>query len=147
MKEKKEILIKGSKVYKDERGNISNYELPEKINWIGLITSKSETMRANHYHPKQEQKVLLIKGKFISVFKDLSSDNLPIRHQLVQAGDLSVMPSNVAHAMIFLEDSIFVNLVNGDREHEKFGQHTIKYELVKSEEINYYISKYKKYGK
>ena len=33
--------------------------------------------------------------------------------------------------MVFLEDSVFLNLVNGEREHENYGMtHTLKYELV-----------------
>ena len=53
-------VVKGSKPFEDTRGKIANYELPESINWIGLISSKKETIRANHYHPIQEQKTLLI---------------------------------------------------------------------------------------
>ena len=36
----------------DERGKISNHELTEPINLIGLIESKKGTIRANHYHPQ-----------------------------------------------------------------------------------------------
>ena len=33
--------------------------------------------------------------------------------------------------MVFLEDSVFLNLVRGEREHENYGvTHTIPYELV-----------------
>ena len=33
--------------------------------------------------------------------------------------------------MVFLEDSIFLNLVNGEREHKNYGTtHTLKYDLV-----------------
>ena len=65
-----EFIINGGKEYIDNRGKISNYELPEPINLIGYIESKKGTVRANHYHPIQEQKCLLIKGKYISVIKD-----------------------------------------------------------------------------
>ena len=58
-----EYIIRGQKEYIDERGKISNYELTESINLIGYIESKAHTTRANHYHPIQEQKCLLIKGK------------------------------------------------------------------------------------
>ena len=142
MEEKREIIVKGSDSFEDQRGKIDNYMLPEHVNLVGLITSKKGSVRANHYHPEQEQKVLLISGKFISVFKDLSIENSPIRHQLIRAGDLSFMPPNVAHTMIFLEDSVFVNLVRGNRDHDKFGEHTIRYELVKLEEIQDYINLY-----
>ena len=66
-----ENIKKGEKEFVDSRGKISNYELTEPINLIGYIESKKGTVRANHYHPIQEQKCILIKGQFISIYKDL----------------------------------------------------------------------------
>jgi len=126
-----EYIIRGDKEYIDERGKISNYELPEPINLIGYIESKTGTVRANHYHPIQEQKCLLIKGKYISVIKDLSDPKSVIETKLINEGDIAVIRPNVAHTMVFLEDSIFLNLVRGEREHENYGvTHTIPYKLV-----------------
>ena len=48
-------------------GKISNHELTEPINLIGLINSKKGTIRANHYHPQQEQKCLFTKGQIIEI--------------------------------------------------------------------------------
>ncbi|MCH7850069.1 MAG: NAD-dependent epimerase/dehydratase family protein [Nanoarchaeota archaeon] len=138
-----EYIIKSDKGFEDDRGIIKNYELPGHINWIGWITSKAGTMRANHYHPIQEQKVLLISGKFISVFKDLKEKNSIVQTHLVQAGDVVVTTPNVAHTMVFLEDSLFLNLVNGEREHENFGKHTIPYQLVSEEERENLFNNYK----
>ena len=126
-----EYTIQGGKEYVDERGKISNYELTEPINLIGYIESKKGTVRANHYHPIQEQKCLLIKGKYISVIKDLTKPNSPIETKLIHSGDIAIIKPNVAHTMVFLEDSIFLNLVRGEREHENYGiTHTIPYVLV-----------------
>ena len=43
----------GNNIFADERGKISNHELTEPINLIGMIESKKGTIRANHYHPQQ----------------------------------------------------------------------------------------------
>ena len=51
----------GDNEFIDSRGKISNHELTEPINLIGLIDSKKGTIRANHYHPQQEQKCLFTK--------------------------------------------------------------------------------------
>jgi nucleoside-diphosphate-sugar epimerase/SAM-dependent methyltransferase/quercetin dioxygenase-like cupin family protein len=126
-----EYTVQGSKEYIDDRGKISNYELTEPINLIGYIESKAGSVRANHYHPIQEQKCLLIKGKYVSVVKDLADPKAQIHTQLIQEGDIAVIKPNVAHTMVFLEDSIFLNLVRGEREHENYGvTHTIPYILV-----------------
>ena len=138
-----EYIINGTKEFIDERGKISNYELPEPINLIGYIESKKGSVRANHYHPIQEQKCLLVTGRYASVIKDLSCKNSAIETRLIKAGDIAVIKPNVAHAMVFLEDSIFLNLVRGERDHENYGvTHTIPYQLVDENLKNELLNKF-----
>jgi len=126
-----EHIFKGQNEFIDIRGKISNYELPEPINLIGYIESKKGTVRANHFHPVQEQKCLLVKGQFISLYKDLITKNSEVVTHVVNEGDLIVTKPNVAHTMVFTKDSIFLNLVRGEREHKNYGiTHTIPYQLV-----------------
>lgn len=139
-----ENVKKGEKEFVDDRGKISNHELPESINLIGYIDSKKGTIRANHFHPIQEQKCLLVKGQFISIYKDLLNKNSQKVTHVVNEGDLIVTKPNVAHAMVFTKDSIFLNLVRGEREHENYGvTHTKRYILIKEEEKNLLIKNYK----
>ncbi len=139
-----EYTFKGVRDFIDERGKISNYDLPEPINMIGYIDSKKGTMRANHFHPVQEQKVLLIKGQFISIYKDVTDQNAHKVTHVVNEGDMIVTQPNVAHTMVFTEDSIFLNLVRGEREHENYGiTHTIPYKFVDENEKNLLNSIYK----
>lgn len=138
-----EYIINSGNDYIDSRGKITNYELTEPINLIGYIESKKGTVRANHYHPIQEQKCLLIKGKYISVIKDLSDPNSSVQTRIIKEGDIAVIQPNVAHTMVFLEDSIFLNLVRGDRDHENYGvTHTIPYKLVNDEFRNNLLNHY-----
>jgi len=130
-----EYTFQGVREFIDERGKISNYDLPEPINMIGYIESKKGTMRANHFHPVQEQKCLLIKGQFISIYKDLVDKKSTKVTHVVNAGDMIVTQPNVAHAMVFTEDTIFLNLVRGEREHDNYGiTHTIPYKFVDENE-------------
>ena len=139
-----EYTFKGVREFIDERGKISNYDLPEPINMIGYIESKKGTMRANHFHPVQEQKCLLIKGQFISIYKDLVDEKSTKVTHVVNEGDMIVTQPNVAHTMVFTEDTIFLNLVRGEREHENYGiTHTIPYKFVDEEEKNLLSSIYK----
>ena len=139
-----EYVYKGKNEFIDSRGKISNYELTEPINLIGYIESKKNTVRANHFHPIQEQKCLLIKGQFISVYKDLLNENsIKISH-VVNERDAIVTKPNVAHAMVFTKDSIFINLVRGEREHENYGiTHTIPYQLVDESDKKNILTSYK----
>lgn len=139
-----EYVEVGKNEFIDNRGKISNYELTEPINLIGYIESKAGSVRANHYHPIQEQKCLLIKGKYISVTKDLLDESSTIETRVILEGDMAIIKPNVAHTMVFLEDSIFLNLVRGDRDHDNYGiTHTIPYILVDNKFKNDLLLNYK----
>ncbi len=139
-----EYVVDGQNEYKDKRGKISNHELTEPINMIGLIDSKKGTIRANHFHPQQEQKCLFVKGQIIEVFQDLLNPGSPKITQVVNEGQQSIIKPNVAHTMVFSKDTIFLNLVRGEREHENYGiTHTIKHILVDENEKNLLLKCYK----
>ena len=139
-----EHVRKGEKEFIDKRGKISNHELPEAINLIGLIDSKKGTIRANHYHPIQEQKCLVTKGQFISVYQDLLNKNSSKITHVVNEGQLIITKPNVAHTMIFPKDTVFLNLVRGEREHDNYGvTHTVRHILVDENEKDLLLSCYK----
>jgi nucleoside-diphosphate-sugar epimerase len=134
----------GDNLYVDDRGTISNHELTEPINLIGMIESKKGTIRANHYHPQQEQKCLFTKGQIIEIFQDIINPNAPKITQVVNAGQLSIIKPNVAHTMVFTKDTTFLNLVRGERDHENYGiTHTIKHVFVDDKEKNLLLDCYK----
>jgi nucleoside-diphosphate-sugar epimerase len=134
----------GDNEYVDSRGKISNHELTEPINLIGLIDSKKGTIRANHYHPQQEQKCLFTKGQVIEIFQDILNPNTPKITQVVNEGQLSVIKPNVAHTMVFTKDTTFLNLVRGEREHDNYGiTHTIPHVFVDEKERDMLFSNYK----
>ena len=139
-----EHVRNGENEFIDARGKISNHELTEPINMIGLVDSKKGTVRANHFHPQQEQKCLFTKGQIIEVFKDLLNPNSPKITQVVNEGQLSIIKPNVAHTMVFTKDTTFLNLVRGEREHDNYGvTHTIRHILVDEKEKNLLLSCYK----
>ena len=134
----------GDNLFVDNRGKISNHELTEPINLIGLIDSKKGTIRANHYHPQQEQKCLFTKGQIIEVFQDIINPNSPKITQVVNEGQLSIIKPNVAHTMVFTKDTTFLNLVRGERDHDNYGiTHTIKHVFVDNDEKDLLLKYYK----
>lgn len=145
MNENEEIGV-GKDPYIDDRGEILNYYLDNKINHVGLIDSVKGSVRGNHYHPEQIQSCILISGKYLSVTKNLNYENSNIETRLVKAGDISIIRKNIAHTMIFLEDSIFINLVDGERAHENYGEtHTFPLELVNNELSDIYLDTFKSF--
>ena len=134
----------GENEFIDERGKISNHELTESINLIGLIDSKKGTIRANHYHPQQEQKCLFTKGQIIEIFQDILNPDSPKITQVVNEGQMSIIKPNVAHTMVFTKDTTFLNLVRGERDHENYGiSHTIRHWFVDEAEKDLLMSIYK----
>ena len=139
-----EFIKDGENPFNDERASIINHELTEPINLIGLIESKKGTIRANHYHPQQEQKCLFTKGQIIEIFQDIINPNSPKITQVVNAGQISIIKPNVAHTMVFSKDTTFLNLVRGERDHENYGiTHTIKHVFVDEKEKNMLLQCYK----
>ncbi len=139
-----EFVKDGENLFVDDRGVISNHELTEPINLIGLIDSKKGTIRANHYHPQQEQKCLFTKGQIIEIFQDVINPNAPKITQVVNEGQLSIIKPNVAHTMVFTKDTTFLNLVRGERNHENYGiTHTIRHVFVDEKEKNLLLESYK----
>ena len=139
-----EYVKDGENLFVDDRGVISNHELTEPINLIGMIESKKGTIRANHYHPQQEQKCLFTKGQIIEIFQDIINPNAPKITQVVNAGQLSIIKPNVAHTMVFTKDTTFLNLVRGERDHENYGiTHTIRHMFVDEKEKNLLLECYK----
>ena len=134
----------GNNLFTDKRGVISNHELTEPINLIGMIDSKKGTIRANHYHPQQEQKCLFTKGQIIEIFQDIINPMAPKITQVVNAGQLSIIKPNVAHTMVFTKDTTFLNLVRGERDHENYGiTHTVRHVFVDEKEKNLLMECYK----
>ena len=134
----------GDNIFKDKRGKISNHELTEPINLIGLIESKKGTISANHFRPQQDQKCLFTKGQIIEVFQDIINPNSPKITQVVNEGQLSIIKPNVAHTMVFTKDTTFLNLVRGERDHDNYGiTHTIKHIFVNEREKKLLLKHYK----
>ena len=101
-----EYTYKGKDNYTDERGEISNYELTEPINLIGHIIKTN--VGANHFHPIQEQKCLLLKGEYISITKDLLDEDSEIESLIIKEGDL-LNKTNVT-ILCTTQESIFKSI-------------------------------------
>lgn len=126
------MTIKITKIkpaFVDERGEITNIlEVP--IKHVAVITAKADFVRGNHYHPKQVQNDYLIKGRYEYLTKAVKQKNAKIESNMIETGDLVFTPPNVAHAMKFLEDSIFLTLTTGARHSKDYKNHTIKFKLL-----------------
>ena len=109
-----EYIFGGEREFIDDRGKISNYDLPEPINMIGYIESKKGTIRANHYHPVQEQKCLLVQGQFISIYQDLLGENSQKRRKFDCFDRVLHRPNFIIYSCITISPIAF-KLSNKDK--------------------------------
>ena len=124
-----ETAIRIEPSFTDARGAITNI-LEKDICHVAIITSKKGAVRANHYHPKQIQYVYLLSGRYRTISKDLKKKDAKAEEFIVEPGMLVITPPMIAHAMKFLEDSVFINMTDGNRDSDKFAEHTVKYKLI-----------------
>jgi len=124
-----ETITKLEIAFSDDRGDITNI-LDEPINHAAIITSSPGSIRGNHYHPEDTQYCYLISGQFESYAKDMNDLNSTIEKQIINPGHLITTPPMVAHAQLFLEDSVFLALTLDDRKTSRFDQHTIRVKII-----------------
>jgi len=112
----------------DERGEILNL-FEGKLGHVALITSKSGTVRGNHYHKKDYQYIYLVSGAFESHSCDVRDSHRKwVLH--VKPRDLVDTPPLTAHAQKFTEDSVFLALSTREREKGKYENDTIAFPVI-----------------
>lgn len=115
----------------DERGEMSHLlDGKVKITSALLISSRKGSIRANHYHKKDSHYCYLLKGRMEYLEKDLKTKNARRKKAIVKEGKLVYTPPMIAHAMRFLEDSVFLALTTEPRKQSKYEKDTIRMELI-----------------
>lgn len=118
---------------KDSRGQIVNILEEKKFASIAnilVIDSKKGTVRANHYHKKDSHYMYVISGKMRYIVKDMRKKKARKRSIIVKAGEMVYTPAMIAHAVEFLEDSLFLALATRSRKQKAYESDTVRLKLV-----------------
>lgn len=117
--------------FTDERGDITKIIDDGKtvLKSVLIITSKKGSIRANHYHKKDTHYVYLLSGKMEYTEQPVSGPNKK-ESVIVEAGDLVYTPAGVAHAMRFLEDSVFVAISTEWRSRDAYESDLVRVKIV-----------------
>ena len=124
-----ETVSRPQVAFNDNRGDIINI-LDQPLKHVAIITSNAGAVRGNHYHPEDVQYCYLVTGRFESYARDMNDPEGKVERQVVEAGDLVLSPPMVAHAQVFLEDSVFLALTLDSRESSRFEEHTIRVKVI-----------------
>jgi dTDP-4-dehydrorhamnose 3,5-epimerase-like enzyme len=127
----KRVLRNVGKAIKDERGTIKDILDPDvRIRSVLVITSRAGSIRANHYHKKDTHYVYLLSGKMEYTEKDMNSRSSRKKSYIIHPGDLVLSPPMMAHAMHFLEDTVFLAFTTERREQASYEKDTVRIQLI-----------------
>lgn len=124
-------IRKAAPFFTDERGimtHLLDNEIP--ITSVLFITSKKNSVRANHYHKKDTHYIYLLKGKIEYTYKNLNTKNSKRKTITVDSGYIIKTPPMTVHAVKFLENSEFLALTTEPRDAKKYEKDTVRVEFV-----------------
>jgi quercetin dioxygenase-like cupin family protein len=114
--------------YEDARGSIQPI-LSEEVRDVAIIRSVKGAVRGNHYHRTDSHHSYVMSGSLEYVWRPLGSAEAPAR-RVIRAGEMFFTPPMVEHAMVFLEDTVFLNLSANPRAHEDYEADVVRVALV-----------------
>lgn len=116
----------------DKRGYISRLVDDNEFHFTTVlyITSKANTIRGNHYHKKDYHYLYCVSGKFKYTEKTLTKKRPKFEWVILKPGDLVLSRPMIAHAMEFLEDTIFLAITTEPREQDLYEGDTVRVKIV-----------------
>ena len=108
--------------FEDERGVIKNIA-DGKLGDVAIITSKANSVRANHVHDDDWHLSYLVSGSMKYFWKN-EIEASETKSVVVKAGEMVYTPKKSPHKMLFLEDSIFIAVSQLSRVQENYEEDT-----------------------
>jgi oxalate decarboxylase/phosphoglucose isomerase-like protein (cupin superfamily) len=109
--------------HKDNRGEIIDVMVKEKIEYVTLITSVAGSARGNHYHKETVQWVYILRGK-IKLLTQMPGG--PVVETILEKGTLAMTAPMERHAMIAMKNSAFMVFTRGKRGGENYEKDTYR---------------------
>jgi hypothetical protein len=134
---------KTGKIYKDKRGYLLNI-LDKGFSSCIEIYSKKKTIRANHYHKKDEHFAYILKGKILFFYRDRKK-NSKLNYKIVKKGDLFFTTYKQDHMAYFLENTHFLAFSSRKRSKFNYEKDLVRLKMHKEAQIKKIISKYSKF--
>jgi len=132
------------KLYRDKRGYLLNI-LNEGFSSCIEIFSKKKTIRANHYHKKDEHFAYILKGKILFFFRNRKK-NSKLNYKIVKKGDLFFTTYQQDHMAYFLEDTHFLAFSARKRFKFDYEKDLVRIKMNEEKEVKKIISRYLKHN-
>lgn len=116
----------------DERGGIARVMDQDNfpIRAVLRITSTKGTVRANHYHKKDNHYIYIDSGSCEYSERPADDPKAKIETVVLKPGDVVLSPANIIHAVKFLEDTVIYSFTTERREQEQYEGDTVRIKIV-----------------
>lgn len=141
MKKKFKFIHKTGNVFKDKRGYLLKI-IDKGFSSCIEIFSKKGSIRANHYHKKDEHYCYILSGKIIFFYRDRKK-NSKLNYKVLKKGELFFTTYNQDHIAYFLEDTLFLSFSIRKRNKIDYEKDLVRLNMDQEPKIKQIISKYK----
>ncbi len=124
----KGVIVPLDKSFKDDRGEIIPL-VDMVMKSAVMITSKKGSVRANHYHKTDWHYCYVISGS-IDYYHRPHGSSADAGKVTVGPGQLFFTPPMEDHAMVFLEDTVFLTLGRNSREQEVYEADVVRIDPI-----------------
>lgn len=129
----KEVMIELEKPFSDERGEIQPLvDLTMKS--CVLISSKKNSIRANHYHKTDWHFCYVLEGEIDYYHREVGDKESP-KMEKIKKNELFFTPPMVEHAMVFHKDTVFLTLGGNSRIQSEYEADLVRVDLISPENV------------
>ena len=124
----KGVIVPLPAPFVDSRGAIQPL-VDEDMKSCVLISSKEDTVRANHYHKTDWHYCYVLEGRIEYYHRPTGSTATPER-VLVEAGQMFFTPPMVDHSMVFPEGTVFMTWGRNSRLQEVYEADVVRIDPI-----------------
>ena len=141
MREKFKFIHKTGKVFKDERGYLLKI-LDKGFSSCIEIFSKKGSIRANHYHKKDEHFCYILRGEILFFYRNRKKGS-KLNYKVMKKGDLFFTTYHQDHLAYFLKTTHFLSYSSRKRSKFDYENDLVRLNMDKEKKVKEIISKYK----
>ena len=141
MRKKFQFIHKTGKVFKDERGYLLKI-LDKGFSSCIEIFSKKGSIRANHYHKKDEHFCYILKGEILFFYRNRKKGS-KLNYKIMKKGDLFFTTYDQDHLAYFLKTTHFLSYSSRKRSKFDYENDLVRLNMDKEKKVKEIISKYK----
>jgi len=118
--------------YEDDRGSIWDFLTNEETQHIGYLITKKGHVRGNHFHKKQKQYTLVLRGQIEVTVKNLLEENSEIEKFDLKEMEMVEFPPFYYHSLKAKNDSECLVFISRQRNGTRYEDDTFRINDIKS---------------